>query len=460
MLKLAKPEHSSSHTVPPGPPGHFLFGCAKELRTRGGHAFALNNMRQYGPICHYRILKWPIYYVSHPDYIKHVLQDNHRNYGKNAFSYRMLQLILGNGLVTSDGDFWLRQRRLAQPAFHRQRIEGFATIMTQATLNMLDRWAAYTDSEQGFDLAQELTRLTLRIAGETLFDIDLTDDADDVGRALSIGLEETIGRLSRPLTLPLSIPTPKNRRFLSARRALDSVVYDIIAERRRTQADVGDLLSMFMLAEDEETGERMTDQQLRDEVMTMMLAGHETTANALIWTWYLLAQHPDVEAKFTAELNAVLGGRTPTIDDLPNLSYTLKVIQESMRLYPPIYLFSRSATHDDEIGGYHVPAGTTVSMSPYAMHRHPDYWDDPERFDPERFNAEAVSARHRFVYIPFAAGPRQCIGNTFALTEGQLVLATVAQRYQLRLVPDHPVEPMAAITLRPRNGVRVTLHVA
>ena len=458
MLKLAKPENSSPQPVPPGPPGHFLFGCARELRTRGAHIFALNNMRQYGPICHYRILKWPVYFVSHPDYIKHVLQDNHRNYGKNTFAYRMLQLTLGKGLVTSDGDFWLRQRRLAQPAFHRQRIEGFATIMTQATLDMLDRWGSYTDSDHGFDLAQELTRLTLRIAGETLFDIDLTDDADDVGHALSLGLAETTARLSRPLSLPLSIPTPKNRRFLTARRALDSVVYDIIAERRRTQADKGDLLSMLMLAEDEETGERMTDQQLRDEVMTMMLAGHETTANALIWTWYLLAQHPDVEAKLAAELDAVLGGRVPTIADLPNLSYTLKVVQESMRLYPPLYSFSRSATQDDEIGGYHVPAGATVSMSPYAMHRHPDYWDDPERFDPERFSAEAVSARHRFVYIPFAAGPRQCIGNTFALTEVQLVLATVAQRYRLRLVPHHPVEAIAAITLRPRNGVRVTLQ--
>lgn len=458
MLKRAKPEKPSPQPVPPGPSGHFLFGSARELRTRGGHAFALNNMRQYGPICHYRILKWPIYFVSHPDYIKHVLQDNHRNYGKNVFSYRMLQLILGNGLVTSDGGFWLRQRRLAQPAFHRQHIEGFATMMTQATLDMLDRWAAYTDREQGFDLAQELTRLTLRIAGETLFDIDLTDAADDVGRALSFGLSETIARLSRPLSLPLSVPTPNNRRFLAARRALDRVVYGVIAERRQSQSDKGDLLSLFMRAEDEETGERMTDQQLRDEVMTMMLAGHETTANALIWTWYLLAQHPDVEAKLAAELDAVLGGRVPAIADLPNLSYTLKVIQESMRLYPPVYIISRSATQDDEIGGYHVPAGTTVSMSPYAMHRHPDYWDDPERFDPERFNAEAVGARHRFVYIPFAAGPRQCIGNTFALTEAQLVLATVAQRYRLRLVPDHPVEAVAAVTLRPRNGVRVTLQ--
>ncbi len=414
-------------------------------------------MREYGDICHYYILRWPVYLVNHPDYIKHVLQDNHRNYGKNTIAYRMLRLILGNGLVTSDGDFWLRQRRLAQPAFHRQRIEGFGTIMTQATLAMLERWEHDAATGQGFDLAQEMTRLTLRIAGETLFHIDLTDDANEVGQALAVGLEEIISRLSRPFALPLFLPTPKNRRFIASRRALDQVVYGIIRDHRRTGEEQGDLLSMFMLAEDEETGERMTDQQLRDEVMTMVLAGHETTANALIWTWYLLAQHPEVEAKLAAELVAVLDGRVPTMADVPHLPYTSMVIQESMRLYPPVYIISRSATHDDEIGGYPVPAGTTVSMSPYAMHRHPDYWEEPETFAPERFAPEAVAERRRFAYIPFAAGPRQCIGNTFALTEAQLVLATVAQRFRPRLQPGHAVEPHAAITLRPRAGVHVTL---
>ncbi len=458
MTKMLRVSKSSRLKIPPGPPGHFLLGCAKEFRIQGGHQFALNNLHQYGDICYYHLLKWPTYMVSHPDHIKHVLQDNHRNYGKQTLAYRILRLILGNGLVTSDGAFWLRQRRLAAPAFQRQRIEGFALIMTRATLDMLDSWEAYEQTGTVFDLAQELTKLTLRIAGETLFTINLTDTADTVGQAVSFGLEETTARLSRPLSLPLAIPTRTNRRFLAARRALDSVVYGVIAERRQTPTDHGDLLSMFMLAEDEETGERMTDQQLRDEIMTMMLAGHETTANALIWTWYVLAQHPEVEAKLSAELDEVLGGRPPTIDDLPQLRYTLQVIQESMRLYPPIYLFSRSATEDDEIGGYHIPAGSTVSMSPYAMHRHPDYWDDPEQFNPERFNPEASAQRHRFTYIPFAAGPRQCIGNSFALTELQLVLATVAQRYQLQLVPDHAVEPVAAITLRPRSGVRVTLQ--
>lgn len=446
------------HDVPPGPPGHLLVGNARQVRQLGTHRFALQNMQQYGDICHYHILRWPVYLISHPDYIKHVLQDNHRNYGKNTFAYRALRLILGHGLVTSDGTFWLRQRRLAQPAFHRERIDAFGTIMTQAAHDMLKRWETYRTTEQPFDVAQEMTRLTLRIAGETLFNIDLTNEADEVGRALAFGLEEVTSRLMRPLALPLFIPTRQNRRFIRARNTLDRVVYGIIAERRRQHEDRGDLLSMFMLAQDEESGERMNDQQLRDEVMTMMLAGHETTANALAWTCYLLAQHPEVERRLAAELASVLGSRLPGIADLPNLSYTLMVIQESMRLYPPVYMFSRNAIQDDHIGGYRIPAGMTVSMSPYVMHRHAAFWDTPERFDPLRFTPPRMAERHRFAYIPFAAGPRQCIGNTFALTEAQLVLASVVQRYHLQLLPGQSIKPRAAITLRPRNGLWMTCH--
>ena len=236
------------------------------------------------------------------------------------------------------------------------------------------------------------------------------------------------------------------------------MVYDIIVERRRAPEDRGDLLSMFMLAEDEDTGERMNDTQLRDEVMTIVLAGHETTANALTWTWYLLTQHPDVEAKLARELAEVLGGRVPTMRDLPQLPYTHMVIQESLRLYPPAYVFHRSAIAEDTIGGYPIPPGQVVSISPYVVHRHPSFWENPETFDPERFTPERVAGRHRFAFIPFAAGPRQCIGATFAMTEAQLVLATVAQRYRVRLVPDATVKPYTAITLRPLHGIQVTLQ--
>ena len=457
-MPTASTASMATRRVPPGPPRQFLLGNAGEIQRRGGATFVLDTMRTYGDLCRYHVLQWPVHLLSHPDYIKHVLQDNHRNYGKRVFAYRALRLILGHGLLTSDGDFWLRQRRLAQPAFHRQRIEGFGSIMTNATQAMLQTWEAYARRQQPFDVAQEMTRLTLRVAGETLFHIDLTNDADAVGQALVYAMEQINTRLHRPFPLPLFFPTPKNRRVVKALRTLDRVVTGIIEERRRAPQDHGDLLSMLMLAQDEETGERMDDQQLLDEVKTMILAGHETTANALTWTWYLLAQHPAVEAKLATELAEVLAGRVPAVTDLPRLSYTQMVIHEAIRLYPPAWIFLRHAIQDDMIGGYCIPAGSAVAVSPYVMHRHPAFWEEPETFMPERFTPERTSARHRFAYIPFAAGPRQCIGNTFALTEAQLVLAMVAQRYRLRLLPDRPVVPETTITLRPRSGVHVTLQ--
>lgn len=442
---------------PPGPLGKPLVGSAGEMRTKGSHQFAVENMQRYGDICFYRVLRWPIYLLNHPDYIKHVLQDNHRNYGKDTFAYRILRMTLGNGLVTSDGAEWSRQRRLTQPAFQRRRVDGFAKGMTQAALDLLTRWETFARDDRPFDLAQEMSRVTLRIAGETLFSINLTDEAHAVGQALAVGLEEMTARVSRPFSLPLSIPTRANRRFVAARKALDGVVSEIVRERRRDPGDRGDLLSMFTLAEDPESGARMSDQQLRDQVMTMMLAGHETTANALTWTLTLLARHPEPEATLRAELASVLSDRTPTLEDLPRLEYTWKVFHEALRLYPPIYTFSRTANEDDEIGGYRIPAGSIVSISPYAVHRNPAYWEDPDCFDPKRFDAEAVATRNRFTYLPFAAGPRACIGSHFAITEAQLILATILPHYRIELVEGHPIEPAALIALRPKFGIRARL---
>lgn len=447
---------SASRRMPPGPKSRFLLGNALELR-RDAPSFVLDLRSRYGDIARYQVLRSQMYMLSHPDYVKHVLQDNHRNYGKNSFAYRALRIVLGNGLLTSQGDFWLRQRRLSQPAFHRHRIAGFSEVMINATLDMLQNWEAYAARHQVFDVAEEMMQLTLRIAGETLFSIDLTDEAGEVGQAVGSGIEQLTNRFLRALAPPLWVPTPENRRFNNVLRTLDRVVYDIIAERRRSQEDHGDFLSMLMQAEDEETGERMDDQQLRDEVMTMILAGHETTANSLSWTWYLLSQSPEVEAKLAAELAEVLGGRAPTLDDLPQLPYTLMVFQEGLRLYPPVYSYHRSAIAEDEIGGYPIAPGQALSVSPFVVHRHPDFWPEPETFDPERFTPERMSERHRFAYIPFAAGPRQCIGRDFALMEAQLIIATVAQRYRLRLVPGHPVVLQTAVTLRPRHGLNVTL---
>lgn len=257
---------------------------------------------------------------------------------------------------------------------------------------------------------------------------------------------------------PLSVPTPRNRRINAAIHTLDAIVQGLIQERRQRAIERGDVLSLLLLARDEETGQGMSDQQVRDEVMTLLFAGHETTSNLLAWTWFLLATHPEVEQRLQAELDAVLGGRLPTVEDLAHLPYGHRVLEETLRLYPPAWSLARKALVDDKVGGYVLPASTIILMSPYVTHRHPAFWEEPERFDPDRFTPERVAVRPRYAYFPFGGGPRQCIGNTFALMEAHLILATVAQRYRLRLVPDHPVEPQALLTLRPRDGLPMLLE--
>jgi cytochrome P450 len=443
--------------VPPGPIPRFLFWDLGEFQSNG-LPYLVELRRRYGDIVRYRISRWPIYLVSHPDDIQYVLKDNMRNFGKDTFIYREMGVGLGNGLLTSDGDFWHRQRRLAAPAFHQKRIEALGGMMTSATIDMLQTWDGYAARKQVFDIAAEMSVLTLRIVGQTLFRIDLTSDTDEIGMAVTSSMERMTHRLTSPLALPLRIPTPGNLRFRKVLQTLDRVVFDIIAERRRVPEDRGDLLSMFMLTEDEDTGERMTDKQLRDEVLTMLLAGHETSANVLTWTWYLLSRHPDVEAKLAAELREVLDGRMPAMHDLPRLTYAEMVLRESMRIYPVVYSFHRNAIAEDEIRGDPIAPGQVVAISPYVVHRHPEFWPDAEQFDPERFTPDRVAERHPFAYIPFAAGPRLCIGNRFALAEMQLILATVAQRYRLRPVAGQNVIPQAQVTLRPKHGIRATLE--
>lgn len=461
MPLLQSPTASNAQRkVPPGPRGHFLFGIAREAQ-HDILSVGLQMHRQYGDLVRYRFIGRYGYQINHPDYIKHILQDNHHNYRKSKAAISRLEALVGNGLLTNEGEFWLRQRRLAQPAFHRKRIAAFGTIMTNATNVMLDQWSANEDHL--VDVAEEMTKLTLRIAGKTLFSLDLLDQAKEVGQAFADVSNEVANfprlyLLLRTLLLWLPLPAPRNRRFDKGLRTLDAIVRDIIADRRKHNEDQGDLLSMFMSAYDAETGARMNDIQLRDEVMTMLLAGHETTALALTWTWYLLAQHPIMERNLHAELDTVLQGRTPTVDDLSHLQYTRCVLQESMRLYPPAHSFNRQAIAEDEIGGYYIPAGAHILIQPYVVHRHPAFWEQPEMFDPERFSPERSKGLHRYAYIPFGGGPRQCIGQSFAMTEAQLVMATVAQRYRLRVMPKHPVETAPLITLRTRHGLKMTLH--
>jgi cytochrome P450 len=455
----ARPERAPSGVTParpPGPRGRLVFGSLREMQHEP-LGFLLEGFRRWGDVVGYRVVTTRAYLVAHPTHIQHVLHDNHRNYDKNNADYAILRRLLGNGLLTSEGPLWRRQRKLMAPMFHRQRVAAFGALMVDATLAMLDRWSSMAEHGEPFDVAAEMTRLTLAIVAKALFTADVSDDAEEISEALTL-LNRQMADFSLLDLIP--IPTPRKRRFHAAGDTLRKVVGRIVTERKRSFHRSEDLLSMLLEAQDADTGERMSEQQVHDEVLTLLLAGHETTANALAWTWYLLSQHPSVEAKLHDELARVLGGNTPAVADLPNLSYTRMVIEESMRLYPPAWMISRNAIADDEVGGYRIPRGTTVMLCSFITHRHPGFWDEPERFDPERFSAERSQGRPNYAYFPFGGGPRVCIGNSFAMTEAQLVLATVAQRYSLKLVPGHPVETHPLITLRPRYGIRMTAHPA
>ncbi|MFN7946279.1 MAG: cytochrome P450 [Blastocatellia bacterium] len=424
-------------------------------------AFLQRMKREHGDIVRFRIGPQEIWLLSHPDHIREVLVVSQRKFMKGR-GLQMAKKLLGEGLLTSEGEFHLRQRRLAQPAFHRQRIAAYATTMVDYTAQLHHRWKAHL-SGQPFDMAEEMMRLTLRIAGKTLFDTEVEHEAREVGQALT-DLISTFERITNPLAALLEkLPLPGNRRFEKAKRTLDNIIYRIISERRRAIAergeDRGDLLSMLLLAQDDEQGSGgMTDQQVRDEAITLFLAGHETTANMLTWTWYLLSQNPAVEARLHAETAAVLGDRLPTFEDVAKLRYAEMVLAESMRLYPPAWILGRNALEDCEIGGCTVPRGALVLMSQYIVHHDARFYPEPDKFDPERWMPEARETRPKFAYFPFGGGTRTCIGEAFAWMEGVLVLTTLAQRWKPRLAPGHPIELHPLITLRPKHGMKMTLE--
>ncbi len=408
--------------------------------------------REYGDVAGLRVLNFKTVFINHPSLIEEVLVTNARKYSKGRV-LRANRHVFGEGLLTSEGDFWLRQRRLAQPAFHRARIASYAATMVDYTERMLQGWRGGEER----DAHQEMMRLTLEIVAKTLFDADVERDAQEVGKSLELLLE--IGaNFRRTIFVPHWLPTATNLRVRREVKQIEKILYRIIAERRASGRDAGDLLSMLLSAQDED-GSRMTDRQLRDETITLFLAGHETTASTLSWTWWLLARHPAVEAKLHAELDSVLGDRAPTLDDLPKLRYTGHVITESLRLYPAAWGMARLAVEDHEIAGYAVTKGMGVAMAQWVVHRDPRWYDAPEEFRPERWEDDLLKRLPRFAYFPFGGGPRQCIGNAFALMEAALILATIARKFRLPLVANHPVVPLASITLRPRHGVRVTLEL-
>ena len=439
------PQHTPS-TLPGGKP---LVGVLPQLQHNPLEVMERATLR-FGPVTRLPLPMADGYMLGHPRFVQHVLVTNSKNYVKQTRGYEMLRMVLGNGLVTSEGTFWKRQRRIAQPAFHRERLAGFGAVMTRAATQLVDRWVM----GEPFDFAAEMMHCTLRVVGETLLSADVTSQADHVGRALTVALEHLIHRTLHPLSAPEWVPTPQNLRFKRALEELDRVVLGLIAERRQGGEPKHDLLAMLMESTDPETGEGMTDEQLRDEVMTIFLAGHETTANNLAWTMALLGRAPEVERKLVAEAGAVLAGQPPTMAQAHQLPYAMNVIKESMRLYPPVWSLGRRVVEDELVDGYLLPKDALVFISPWAIHRLPEFWADPLAFDPDRWLTEDPRRAHGS-YLPFSMGQRKCIGDTFALVEAQLILTTVLQRVHLSLVPGQTFEPEPVITLRPLGGVHV-----
>jgi cytochrome P450 len=432
---------------PPGPKGRFLVGVLPEFR-RDPPEFARRMAREYGDVAYLPVGRQHIYLVSHPDAIRDILVTHQHKFKKSRMLERA-RVLLGDGLLTSEGQFHRRQRRLMQPAFHRERLAAYAATMVERAALARECWQAGSV----YDLSPEMMRLTMEIVARTLFSANVEVEADEIAEALRdvFGVFDTI-------MLPFSeylekLPLPPVRRFHEARRRLDRTIYRIIAERRAHGADTGDLLSMLLLARDEEGEGSMTDVQVRDELLTLFLAGHETTANALTWAWHLLSQNPAAERALHREIDGVLAGRLPTFEDVPRLPYTEHVLAEALRLYPPAWAIGRRALEDYPLGDYIIPARSVLLMSTYVVHRDPRWFPHPECFRPERWAEPAE--RPRFAYFPFGGGARVCIGERFAWTEGVLLLAAIAQRWRFRLEPGHPVACRAQITLRPRFGMRM-----
>jgi len=435
---------------PPGPRGLPILGSLLDIRRDPTGVFLRAALR-YGEVVHFTVGPRQGYLITNPADVRHVLQDNARNYQKSPL-YQKLRMHLGNGLLTSEGEFWLRQRRIAQPAFHRERVASLAQVMTAAVGEAAAHWETVADRGDAVDVDEEMMRLTRTVVVRALLGSDLGPYTDRIDEAWTI-LNQYIGEDFWSLGLTDWLPTPRRRRFQAARRLLRDAVDYVIAERRRNPSDHPDLLSMLLAARDGDTGEGMTDEQLRVEVTTFLLAGQETTSLALTWIWYLLSQHPQAQRRLEEEVDTVLGGRPPEYADLASLPYTRMVIDEALRLYPPAWGFSRQALGDDELGGYPLPRGWIAFVVPFVLHRLPSLWDEPDAFDPDRFSPARSADRPKFAYVPFGAGPRQCIGNQFALMEAHLAVAMLAQRYRLRLAPGRTVEPWPLITLRPRHGM-------
>ena len=440
----------------PGPRGHFLTGSLREFRS-DPIGLLLRSSQRYGDVVRLKIGPVIAHLVNHPDHIEHVLLRNARNYDKNTRSVARLRATCGASLLTTDGAQWSRHRKLIQPAFQPAMLHGIAPVACEAISQMLGRWGEAARAGRPIEIVSEMMHVTLRIAAQSLFGANIARDADAVERSLSVILEDTWRRLESWIDLSSFSPVFESRPFRESLRTIDDIVYRIIELGRRQAGGAHGLLTMLLESRDAESGTKLTDQELRDATITLLLAGHETTANALAWTFFLLSQSEEVQSQLHQELDRVLAGCPPALSDFERLTYLGQVFSEAIRLYPSIWIMERRVKSDDEIAGYAIPAGSTLLVSPYTLHRHPEFWRDPERFAPERFAAEETATRPKLAYIPFGAGAHQCVGRHMALLVAQCVLAMAFQRFRLHLVPGQTIVPEPGITLRHRSRLEMTL---
>lgn len=450
---IADQARTDDRREPPGPPGHFLIGHAREL-SRDAIDFLTAATRTYGPVVRLRAPGWRIFLLTRPEHVQQVLQDNADNYVRGR-DYQVIAELMGKNLVTTDGAPWRRLRRIVQPAFRKQHLDAMAGVIVGLTAEMLDSW----QGRGSIDAAAEMQRITLRVIGELAFSTDLADRSTGVGQAVDTLLHHINDSFFTPVRIPTYVPTPANMRFNKARAVFDELIYGLIERRKQAGAEQArDLLGLLLAARDEDTGEGLSDEEIRNELLAFLIAGHETTAQALTFTLYLLSMHPEVRRKLEEHVDEVLGQDPPSAAVLDKLDYTTMVIEESLRLYPPAWLIAREAVAEDYIDGYRVDKGTLLLLLPWLTHRLPDIWPNPEGFDPERFRPEAVARRHKSAYFPFAQGPHKCIGMGLSMMEMHIILPMITRRYRLDLQPGYKLELDPSITVRPRHGLPVNLH--
>ena len=442
----------------PNPPGPPVSNALRSLRSfqRQPLDFLSQLERAYGGVVRFSTGLLPVYLVTSPSGVRQILQTNYRNYSKQTFTYAMAKALSGENLLTSEGANWLRRRRMLQPLFHRKVLEGFAGVMVEVAQSRLQQWLS---NDQPIDLVAEMMAVTLDVAGRTLFSSDLSDATPAIRQALNTSAGEVLRQFQSPLAVIWTLvgfPPPRSQAWQQANRYLDELIFGLMEERRKREEMSPDMLSLLLQTVDEETGEPLSAQEIRDEIGIFLTAGHETTALGLTWAWLCLAQNPETEARLHAEVDRVLAGRTPTVADLTQLPYTQAVFEEALRLYPPVWGFSRRAMDDDTIDGYRIPAGARMMLSPYVTQRSQRYWEEPALFRPERFLTDDTYQPD--AYFLFGAGPRQCIGNRFALMEGTLILATIAQQLRLARLDSKPIAAMPLATLRPDRPIYVQAY--